>query len=54
MEKKKQRGKRYKLPPFEGPPESLIQSAEDIHEEVCDQQESYNLSMNAEVEELGA
>ena len=36
------------------PPRSLIQYVEDIHEEVCAQQESYNLSLNAEVEELGA
>jgi chromosome segregation ATPase len=50
----KKRGKGYKVPPFEGPPRSLIQSAEDIHEEVRAQQESYNLSLNAEVEELGA
>jgi chromosome segregation ATPase len=32
----------------------LIQSAKDIHEEVRTQQESYNLSLNIEVEELGA
>ena len=32
----------------------MIQSAEDTHEEVCAQQESYNLSLNAEVEELWA
>ena len=50
----KTRGKGYKVPPFEGPPRSWIQSAEDIYEEVCAQQESYNLSLNAEVEELGA
>ena len=49
----RKRGKGYKVPPFEGPPRSLIQSAEDIHEEVRAQQESYNLSLNAEVEELG-
>jgi hypothetical protein len=46
----KKRGKGYKVPPFKGPPRSLIQSAEDIHEEVRAQQESYNLSLNAEVE----
>ena len=40
----KKRGKGYKVPPFEGPPRSLIQSAEDIYEEVRAQQESYNLS----------
>ena len=32
----------------------MIQSAEDIHEEVRAQQESYNLNLNAEVEELWA
>ena len=32
----------------------MIQSAKDIHEEVRTQQESYNLSLNIEVEELGA
>ena len=50
----KKRGKGYKVPSFEGPPRSLIQSAEDTHEEVRAQQESYNLSLNAEVEELWA
>ena len=50
----KKRGKGYKVPPCEGPPRSLIQSAEDTHEEVRAQQESYNLSLNAEVEELWA
>lgn len=32
----------------------MIQSAEDIYEEVRTQQESYNLSLNAEVKELEA
>jgi len=50
----KKRGKGYKVPRFVGPLRSLILSAEDIHQEVRAQQESYNLSLNAEVEELGA